>query len=336
MSHAINRCCTTVTLDDLSLPGGFDHKLVEDRLRRYGAVVLPAFIQGEVLENARGDWKTLRKKRNDHIPGIRRVGGDLADYAALDRDILIGHRFLGIETIFDNDNVRGLVKKVVGFPCMMNSEIYATYDVGKDQKIIDAHFDKSWNLKFMLYLDDILESGGGAFGIHPCSMSEARKRFRSWFDSISRNGGIDVGTDQFYSMPNKGLPENLLPFVEILAPAGTLIIFNTDVYHSGSTLSRGKERRILRAHTYPGRKLLGIGDRMMRFSRNYERGEVWETTGRSFSAFSRTGIGERAEQLRCLWTTQLGSTLTLLQNLSRNLRSLVIARLRRILRRMVD
>lgn len=324
-----------VTLDDLTVKGGFDQKVVEDRLRRYGAAVLPAYVQGDMLEKASRDWSDLRKKRNDDIPGIRRVGGDAADYAALDRDIVKGHQFPAIETIFANDNVKSLVKNVVGFPCMMNSEIYATYDVGKDQKILDAHFDKSWNLKFMLYLDDNLETAGGAFGVHPCSMPEARKRFRAWFDSVSQNGAIDVGTDQFYTMPNKVLPDNLLPFVEILAPAGTLTIFSTDVYHSGSLLKEGGERRILRAHTYPGLRLLGIGDKMLRHSRHYERGEAWETMGRTFSVFSKTAMGEFAEQWRVYRKATLGSAFARLKTFVLNPWRFGMVRLRRMLRMMI-
>lgn len=286
------------TLDDITVSGGGDLREIAACLRKYGAAVLPGYIEPDQLTRLSAEWDKLRAARNDGNPAIRRVGGDVADYAALDRTAGTKAEFPAIEAVFDNDRVRSLVREVVGFPCMLNSEIYATYDVGADRAIADAHFDKTWNLKFMVYLEDIMESGKGAFGVHPGSMGEARRRFREWFDGICRDGAVDVGTDEFYSMPNERLPNNLAPFVEILAPRGSLIIFNTDVYHSGSYLKAGCERRILRAHTYPGERLLGIGDKMPRNSRHYERGEKWEKTGKGFSRFSKEGLGEWGEKMR--------------------------------------
>lgn len=287
-----------VSLKDLTIENGFDIDTVESYLQKYGVAVLPSLIQGEELEQAKHDWQKLRDMRDHKISGIRRIGGDIADYAALDRNIIRKNEFHSIERIFASNEITKLANKVIGSPCMMNSEVYATYDIGNDKALCESHFDKTWTLKFMLYLEDNLETKGGAFGIHPGSMGAARKIYREWFDRVSKNGALDVGTDEYYSMPNEGIPNNLLPFVEILAPAGSLLIFNTDVYHAGSFLQKGKERKILRAHTYPGKRLLGIGDRVKRNSRSYERGESWEQRGKLFSTFSKIGISEFFEEQR--------------------------------------
>ncbi|WP_287446377.1 hypothetical protein, partial [Thalassospira sp.] len=222
-----------------------------------------------------------------------------------DRGSVTAPTFETVDKVFADDKIVQLTEKIVGRPCMLNTEIYATHDIGTGKEVAPSHFDKTWNLKFMVYLEDILETGRGAFGVHPGSAPLARQQFRAWFSQLEHNGTITVGVPEFYTMNNEVLPEGLPPFVEILAPAGSLIIFNTDVFHRGSFLKEGCERKIMRAHTYPGTRLLGFGDKLSKRTRQWERGEKWEISGAAYSQFSEQGIVELYYDLRHKFTKHL-------------------------------
>ena len=168
-----------------------------------------------------------------------------------------------------------------------------------------SHFDKTWNLKFMLYLNDINNEGEGAFGVHPKTTSLARAQFKEWFNTNKRFGAVKVGSEVYYSMTNQELPADLTEFVEIHGNAGTLIVFNTDCFHSASRLNVGNTRKILRAHTYPQRKMLGIDDRLSTWSRHYSRGEAWEINSIKYSKRTLLYWLELGEHFYSILTAQL-------------------------------
>lgn len=270
-----------VSLADITVSNGFVDSEVEKTLSRYGAAVLPGWIKDQELEKLRQEWDDIWSKRKDKsAPYVHHVGGDVADYASLDREASEAKQFEAVNGVFEHPKIVRLAELVVGQPCKMNSAVYATYDLGKGAEVAPSHFDKLWNLKFMIYLEDILEKGRGAFGVHPGSTPLARRQFREWFSSVAEDGAITVGAPEYYTMNNEILPEDLPPFVEILAPAGTLIIFSTDVFHRGSYLESGRERRIFRAHTAPADQVLRSGTKITMQSAQWHRGEEWETGGK--------------------------------------------------------
>ncbi|HAU1639661.1 TPA: hypothetical protein JBJ29_15210 [Legionella pneumophila] len=285
-----------IGLKDITVSSDFDLYEVESVLRKYGAAVLPRWLNTESIKKLFEDWYAIREYRNkDELECVQRAGGNVADYAALYRNKSGQEQFKSVNQIFSHPKIIQIVDRVIGKPNLLNEEIYLTLDIGKDEEIAPSHFDKTWNLKFMIYLEDILESGYGAFAVHPGSQLIARKKFRSWFEINSVNGFVEIGTASYYEMPNEYIPEDLTNCVEILAPAGTLIIFNTDVFHRGSYLKKGAERKVIRGHACPGYKAPGMGDKIRKNSRQWVRGEHWELYGKVYSRFSKDGFLEWRE-----------------------------------------
>ena len=179
-----------------------------------------------------------------------------------------------------------LVSRMIGRPCLQNAEIYATFDEGEGKEVLPSHFDKTWNLKFMLYLDDIKEKGQGAFGVHPSTTHLARTQFRRWFNANKRFGAIEVGSEVYYSMTNQELPAELTEFIEIYGDAGTLIVFNTDCFHSKQIRYWTEKESYTRAHLSAAKNACSLGDRLSIWSRHYSRGEQWENNSKPYNKLS--------------------------------------------------
>ncbi|WP_026375619.1 phytanoyl-CoA dioxygenase family protein [Aestuariibacter salexigens] len=104
------------------------------------------------------------------------------------------------------------------------------------------HFDRNWTLKFMLYLSDV-EEGAGPFNVVPGSHKLGKKlREQGWksfrgYQNIPNRIGTDIDMRVDDAVP-------------ILGKAGTLIVFDTDIFHFGGVVEAGKSRLIARSHSF--------------------------------------------------------------------------------------
>ena len=105
------------------------------------------------------------------------------------------------------------------------------------------HFDRRHSLKFFFYLTDVTE-GCGAFSIDRGKHKLGKKlRTDAWKETgtyANVRNRILVDYDNL-TIDN---PE------EVLGSAGTLLIFDSDLFHRGGILDEGKERMIIRGHTW--------------------------------------------------------------------------------------
>lgn len=107
------------------------------------------------------------------------------------------------------------------------------------------HFDRNWTLKFMLYLSDVTEHSG-PFSVIPGSHKAGnRMRTEGWQQHR-----------QYQHVPNRielDFPELALSqsnAVPIIGKAGTLIVFDTDIFHFGGCVENDSERLIARSHSF--------------------------------------------------------------------------------------
>jgi hypothetical protein len=106
------------------------------------------------------------------------------------------------------------------------------------------HFDRWRSLKAMVYLTDVGE-GDGAFSVVPGSHKRGAELRRSY-----RNLPYGIRPNRVVS----DFPEDYKKPVKILGPAGTLILFDSDIFHSGGDIYEGRERKLIRSHWYYNRK----------------------------------------------------------------------------------
>lgn len=142
-----------------------------------------------------------------------------------------------------------LAHRYIGGGHLFNYELYATHEFLPSIDVAPTHFDKLWTLKFMLYLNDVGPENA-PFGVIPESAQVARDRFRQIFkkNNLQR---LMMNDDRYQAMDNSSLSGTGGSVVDIVGPAGTLIVFDSDTFHHAGTVAEGAERMILRAHSGP-------------------------------------------------------------------------------------
>jgi len=119
-------------------------------------------------------------------------------------------------------------------------DIIAAHET-KNVQLTDIHFDMLRSLKFMIYLLDTDETNGAfayALGSHKIN-AVLRRRFLTCGGKLAE-------------LPNVASELENIQLTRICAPAGSVIIFDTDGFHAGGHISPGRERKILRMRSVVG------------------------------------------------------------------------------------
>ena len=144
--------------------------------------------------------------------------------------------------------------------------IYSTHDFKYDKEIGRngyLHFDRNRSLKYFIYLNDVTEENG-AFFIQPNSHKLGRKlREKAWGsliptpnDSLLKKVNLKLFGNSFKNIKNRlelDYPEIYEPkkLFPVEGKAGTLIVFDSDIFHKGGKIhKKGLERIVLRMHNY--------------------------------------------------------------------------------------
>lgn len=146
------------------------------------------------------------------------------------------------------------------------NNIYSTNDYKFDGNIGRngyLHFDRNASLKYFLYLNDVTKDNGAFFiqpGSHKLGKELREKAWGKWIptpnDSIIKKLLIKFFGKSFKEVKNRleidypelYKPEKLIP---VEGKAGTLIVFDSDIFHQGGKINKkGAERIVLRMHNY--------------------------------------------------------------------------------------
>ncbi len=104
------------------------------------------------------------------------------------------------------------------------------------------HFDRHRCLKALVYLSDVDETCG-AFSVVPQSHTkgyELRNKFKTESSYEKKLNRIKLNYPHLYQEPLK-----------ICGSRGTMVLFDTDIFHKGGDVNVGKERILIRSHWYP-------------------------------------------------------------------------------------
>lgn len=257
-----------VKLSDFTVDSKFDVSETYDCLVNYGAAVIPNYCDPKILVGLRDEFFKVLDDRDpsylypiDYMPGkaqsIMRSAEGLKSYPVM-------HEF------FADPKMNDLNCRYIGDDKFFNYEIYATHEYLPGLEIAPTHFDKLWTLKFMLYLNDVGPLNA-PFGVIPFSQKVGRARFREIF-TVNNIQVLSMSDDLYQSMNNSSVPEDLGPIVDIVGSAGTMVIFDSDVFHHAGCISPGCDRRILRAHSGPQ----AIYKDVQKGSRQWQRGEIMD------------------------------------------------------------
>jgi len=146
------------------------------------------------------------------------------------------------------------------------NSIYSTHDYKFDGSIGRngyLHFDRNVSLKYFLYLNDVTKENG-AFFIQPNSHKLGKElREKAWGrfiptpnDNLLKKVLLKLFGKHFSVIKNRielDYPEiyDSKKLIPVEGKAGTLIVFDSDVFHQGGKINKkGAERIILRMHNY--------------------------------------------------------------------------------------
>ena len=146
------------------------------------------------------------------------------------------------------------------------SSIYSTHDYKFDGSIGRngyLHFDRNVSLKYFLYLNDVTKDNG-AFFIQPNSHKLGKElREKAWGkfiptpnDNLLKKVVLNFFGKHFSVVKNRlelDYPELYDPkkLIPVEGKAGTLIVFDSDIFHQGGKINKkGLERIVLRVHNY--------------------------------------------------------------------------------------
>lgn len=146
------------------------------------------------------------------------------------------------------------------------NSIYSTHDYKFDGSVGRngfLHFDRNASLKYFLYLNDVTKENG-AFFIQPNSHKLGKKlRQKAWGNLIPKPNDsfflkiiIKLFGKPFKDVKNRielDYPElyDESKLIPVEGKAGTLIVFDSDLFHQGGKINKkGAERIVLRMHNY--------------------------------------------------------------------------------------
>jgi hypothetical protein len=221
--------------------GAISSNLIQEALDKFGLALLPDFVERKVLK---GTLKEV-KEMLETYPKTPYPFGKSVRLRQKDVDL---KTHPNIKELFFKTQLKDLAKTYFqGEEFNFNQEIFITNEYSTKEGLARngyLHFDRLPTFKLFYYLYDTTVSQG-AFTCIPKSHKMGRLlREKAWEES---NNYEEVKNRIFIDYPELGYEEK--DCVPIEAPEGSLIIFNTDLFHKGGEVQEGKERLIIRAHS---------------------------------------------------------------------------------------
>jgi ectoine hydroxylase-related dioxygenase (phytanoyl-CoA dioxygenase family) len=207
------------------------------RVEDFGLAVVPGWADAASIAALDDEFDRVLELK---APWVRPVTYKAGRAVSVDLRGLDTTRFPATRAMFSLPRMAAVAEGVVGGDNTLNREIFFTRDEPRPHRINELHFDRIPTLKFFLYLRDT-SAANGALECVPGSHRRARAMREQ---AMAR--GVRV-----IDLPNFEIPSDLPPPQPIDGPAGTMIVFHTDMFHRGGNVGEGRERRVIRGHTHP-------------------------------------------------------------------------------------
>lgn len=151
-----------------------------------------------------------------------------------------------IHKVFDSDWMREITDAYLG-PNRYREGVFITHDFREDKGLGRngfLHFDRTRAFKFFFYLSDCESLDCGPLMCFPGTQAKG-KELRTATPKATKYANIPNRLE--IDFPELGYKaEDALP---AFGKAGTLLIFDSDVFHFGGRVGNGKERPVLRSHS---------------------------------------------------------------------------------------
>lgn len=251
---------------DLVVPPDADQVADEviARLREYGVAYLPGFLPDvaalrEDFQRAFDDEADPAEALTDNGKNLsaRHGGTDTGRHLKLANDRTLASRFPDTAATFNQELFRDVATRYLGPLFTLSRHVILTHDYIAAEPTLDVHFDELNSLKFFIYLDDI-DNVNAPFQAIPGTHTQGKLiRTHEWlrvddYNQIKNRVFNDFSEEFFYSIFGCFKQLLLTRRVNFTGPAGSLLVFDTDIMHSAGPLAEGRQRRVMRSSTYRG------------------------------------------------------------------------------------
>ena len=227
-----------VRLGTSTLPRNATSESVITVLRSDGIAILPEYLEEESLQKLNQEFHRIIETRAEL--GFNVTERSEATIVAIVRNRLPAEQFPMISEVFADPLMERIA--IEYFTCerlALNHQIYATLHSGTGEAVnvlpFVPHLDKIQTLKFFVYLTDTNVDNGAMSVVPGSHVLNREHRIRC----------IETD-DDFRSVKNLICDAETLP---VAGPAGTLLVFDTDVTHKAGHVIPGNTRKTLRGHT---------------------------------------------------------------------------------------
>ena len=213
-------------------------ELICTYLEKYGVLKLNEYLTKEECHNLHGEY--LRILSSEKTESIALTPYSYGDCARVKLPKLNTLEFPKTCEVFSSAFMEEVATRYyAGNEFNLNEEVFVVKDVVGSKHIAnDLHYDVRKILKFFLYLTDTKKENG-AFTCVPGSHLYTKKYREVYKDKICyENRHLTRELDAKKSKEK----------IPIEGKAGTLIIFDTDVWHQAGLVSNGT-RKVMRGHT---------------------------------------------------------------------------------------
>ncbi|MFE2533478.1 phytanoyl-CoA dioxygenase family protein [Streptomyces sp. NPDC059371] len=258
-----------VGISDLTI-GGASDDLAEEivgMVKSFGVAFVPGWLTGGALASLQEEFDGAFAAVAGHeIEPLTSTGKDISKRYGQTRTGLhlkyhhgedLGKVLPRACEIFTQEWMASVAALYLGKPCTLNRHLVLCDDFKPNDEIMPYHYDEMGTLKFLVYLDDVDRENGAFHAIPGTTQSTRRLRERDWlrlddvekirvdvFDSLSQ--------DTFYAAYGQRKSFLLSRAIAFEAPAGSLLVFDTDTVHRAGTLVEGRRRRVVRSSSYRG------------------------------------------------------------------------------------
>lgn len=218
-----------------------DIKFVTEQINSDGFIVLKGFLSFKEQEKLNTIFTNLQSG-NVIDKSLRKLDNETVDVTIFNTLIKTDNETLKqLDAFFQKQEFKEIADSYyLNQPYSLNRDIFIARDrPGSKHEALDLHFDVKPSFKFFLYLNDVSKENG-AFTVVPGSHKKTQ--------AIRDKYGSDISYEKRHLSRIKDVnPEDE---VAVEAPAGSLIIFTSELYHRAGVVTKG-ERRVMRGHCWP-------------------------------------------------------------------------------------
>ncbi len=239
-------CFKLKTIDKVRKMKMFDYnenpseKEIVDFIKSDGVVVIPNFCSATDLEKLKDEYHSILVGNHQDNDWFQNRPYSLGVAAILSKTEGMKKEYPFSFNFFSQPIMQSITDSYLGKGFQSNQKIFVVKDVvGNSHHANDLHFDVQRTIKFFLYLGDTTAKNG-AFSCIPGSHLITDKIRKENSDKISYENR------EF----SRKLPYDSKDIIPVEGKAGSLIIFDTDVFHQTGKVSEG-ERWVMRGQSEP-------------------------------------------------------------------------------------